>query len=42
MLPIAIYLNVGLDGIGNDVYEETFWRLRTVHFEYRFSFKSAG
>ncbi len=34
VLPIAIYLNVGLDGIGHDVYEEKFWSLRTVHFEY--------
>lgn len=34
VLPIAIFLRVGLDGIGIDVYEERFWELRPVHFEY--------
>jgi hypothetical protein len=34
VLPIAIYLRVGLEGIGIDVYEEHFWELRPVHFEY--------
>lgn len=27
VLPIAIFLKVGLDGIGIDVYEEYFWEL---------------
>jgi hypothetical protein len=34
VLPIAIYLRVGLDGIGHDIYEEHFWELRTLTFEY--------
>jgi hypothetical protein len=34
VLPIALYLKVGLDGVGIDAYEEDFWELRTVHFEY--------
>ena len=34
VLPIGLYLRVGLDGIGIDVYEEHFWELRPVHFEY--------
>jgi hypothetical protein len=34
VLPIALYLKVGLDGIGVDVYEEKFWEFRPVHFEY--------
>lgn len=34
VLPIAIFLKVGLDGIGIDVYEEYFWELRPVRFEY--------
>jgi hypothetical protein len=34
VLPIALYLRVGLDGIGIDVYEEHFWELRPVRFEY--------
>ena len=34
VLPIAIFLKVGLDGIGIDVYEEHFWELRPVRFEY--------
>ena len=28
VLPIALYLRVGLDGIGWDVYEETYWEHR--------------
>jgi len=32
VLPIGVYL--GLDGIGIDVYEEHFWELRPVRFEY--------
>src|SRR5438105_12443438 len=34
VLPIGLYLRVGLEGIGVDVYEEHFWELRTVRFEY--------
>jgi hypothetical protein len=34
VLPIGLYLRVGLQGIGIDVYEEHFWSLRPVHFEY--------
>jgi hypothetical protein len=34
VLPIGLYLRVGLEGIGIDVYEEHFWNLRPVHFEY--------
>jgi hypothetical protein len=34
VLPIVLFLRVGLDGIGIDVYEEYFWELRPVHFEY--------
>ena len=34
VLPIGLYLRVGLDGVGTDVYEEHFWELRPVHFEY--------
>jgi hypothetical protein len=34
VLPIGLYLQVGLDGVGIDVYEEHFWEFRPVHFEY--------
>jgi hypothetical protein len=34
VLPIAIYLKVGLDGLGIDAHVETFWELQTVHFQY--------
>src|SRR5438270_901520 len=34
VLPIGLYLRVGLQGIGVDVYEERFWELRPVRFEY--------
>jgi hypothetical protein len=34
VLPLAVFLRVGLDGIGTDVYEEHFWELRPVRFEY--------
>lgn len=34
VLPIGLYLKVGLDGIGIDVYEESFWELQTVRFQY--------
>src|SRR5260370_17711721 len=34
VLPIAVYMRVGLDGIGADVYEEYFWELPLLRFEY--------
>ena len=34
VLPIALYLKVGLNGIGVDSYEEHFWELRPIRFEY--------
>jgi hypothetical protein len=34
VLPIGLYLRVGLEGIGVDAYEEHFWELRPVRFEY--------
>lgn len=34
VLPIGLFLQVGLDGVGVDVYEEHFWELRPVRFEY--------
>src|SRR5439155_22872172 len=34
VLPIGLFLRVGLDGVGIDVYEEHFWELRPVRFEY--------
>jgi len=34
VLPIGVYLRVGLDGVGIDAYEEYFWDLRPVRFEY--------
>jgi hypothetical protein len=34
VLPIGIFLNVGLDGIGIDIYEEQFWEMTPVRFQY--------
>jgi hypothetical protein len=34
VLPIGLYLRVGLDGIGWDAYEEHFWEHRLVRFDY--------
>jgi hypothetical protein len=34
VLPIVLYLRVGLDGIGTDVYEEYIWEQRVLSFEY--------
>jgi hypothetical protein len=31
---LALYLHVGLDGVGWDVYEEHLWEHRVLHFEY--------
>jgi hypothetical protein len=36
VLPIALYLRVGLKGIGWDVYEETYWGHRLLTFEYAY------
>ena len=36
VLPIALYLRVGLDGIGWDVYEETYWDHRLLYFTYAY------
>ncbi len=34
VLPIVIYLKVGLNGIGIDTYEETFWELDALRLRY--------
>ena len=34
VLPIGVFLNVGLNGIDKDVYEEYFWEFCPIHFEY--------
>jgi hypothetical protein len=34
VLPIGVFLRVGLDGVGIDVYEEHFWELQAVRFQY--------
>jgi hypothetical protein len=34
VLPIGLYLKVGLEGIGQDTYEENFWELDTLRFKY--------
>jgi hypothetical protein len=36
VLPIGLFLRVGLDGIGWDAYEERFWEQRIVRFEYAY------
>ncbi len=36
VLPIALYLRVGLDGVGWDEYDEYFWEHRLLHFEYAY------
>ncbi len=36
VLPIALYLRVGLDGIGWDVYEEKYWDHRLLSFTYAY------
>jgi len=36
VLPIGLYLRVGLDGVGWDVFEEYFWDHRLLHFEYAY------
>jgi len=34
VLPIVVYLKVGLDGIGSDLCEERFWEFQTLTFHY--------
>lgn len=34
VLPIAVYLKVGLDGIGVDGYAESFWELETLRVQF--------
>ena len=36
VLPIALFLRVGADGIGWDAYEEHFWEQRIIRFEYAY------
>ena len=36
VLPIGLFLRVGLDGIGWDAHEEHFWEHRLLHFEYAY------
>jgi hypothetical protein len=36
VLPIALYLRVGLDGIGWDVYQETYWDRQLLSFSYAY------
>ena len=36
VLPIGLFLRVGLDGIGWDAYEEHFWEHRLLRFEYAY------
>jgi hypothetical protein len=36
VLPIALYLRVGLEGIGWDRYEEWIWEHCVLHFEYAY------
>jgi hypothetical protein len=36
VLPIGFYLQVGLDGVGWDVYEEHFWEHCLIHFEFAY------
>jgi len=36
VLPIGLYLRVGLDGVGWDMYEEHFWERQVLRFEYAY------
>jgi hypothetical protein len=36
VLPVGLFLRVGMEGIGWDVYEERFWERTLVHFEYAY------
>jgi hypothetical protein len=37
VLPIGLYLRVGLDGVGVDVYEEKFWEFELLRFRYLYA-----
>jgi hypothetical protein len=34
VLPIGVFLRVGLDGVGTDAYTEVLWKLQPIRFEY--------
>lgn len=34
VLPVVLFLNAGLEGLRSDTYEERFWELPTLRFEY--------
>ncbi len=36
VLPVALFLRLGLNGIGWDAYEEHFWEQRIIRFEYAY------
>jgi hypothetical protein len=36
VLPIGLFLRIGLDGVGWDAYEEHFWEQRLLRFEYAY------
>ena len=36
ILPIAVYMRVGKDGIGTDVYTQSFWDFKIVEFNYHY------
>ncbi len=36
VLPIGLFLRVGLDGVGWDAYEKNFWEQRLLRFEYAY------
>jgi hypothetical protein len=36
VLPIGLFLRVGLEGVGWDAYEEFFWEYRILRFEYAY------
>jgi hypothetical protein len=36
VLPIGLFLRVGLDGVGWDTYEELFWEHRILRFDYAY------
>jgi hypothetical protein len=36
VLPIGLFLRVGLDGVGWDSYEKSFWEHRLIRFEYAY------
>src|SRR5262249_44888872 len=36
VLPIGLFVRVGLDGVGWDAYEESFWEHRLLRFDYAY------